>query len=48
MLRFQPVTTEIEPLAPASEILAVANELALDIINQGGVQYLRYMASVDM
>ena len=43
-MRFQPITTELDPLVEIDEILSIINDLALDIINQGGVQYLRVMA----
>lgn len=41
---FQPVTIELDPLAPPMEILPQVNDLARDLINQGGVQYLKIMA----
>lgn len=42
--RFQSITTEFDPLADTDELLPIINDLALDIINQGGVQYLQVMA----
>ena len=42
--RFQSITTEFDPLADADELLPIINDLALDLINQGGVQYLQVMA----
>ena len=42
--RFQPITTEFDPLADTDELLPIINDLALDLINQGGVQYLQAMA----
>lgn len=42
--RFQPITTEFDPLADTDELLPIINDLALDLINQGGVQYLQVMA----
>ena len=44
IVRFQPITTELDPLVEIDEILPIINDLALDIINQGGVQYLQVMA----
>lgn len=44
IVRFQPITTEFDPLADADELVPIINDLALDIINQGGVQYLQVMA----
>ena len=42
--RFQSITTEFDPLADTDELLPIINDLALDLINQGGVQYLQVMA----
>lgn len=44
IIRFQPITTELDPLLDIDEILPTINDLALDLINQGGVQYLQVMA----
>lgn len=42
--RFQPVTTFIDPLAPIEDILPPLRALALDIVNQGGIQNLQVIA----
>lgn len=42
--RFQSITMEFDPLADTDELLPIINDLALDLINQGGVQYLQVMA----
>lgn len=42
--RFQPVSTFIDPLAPIEDILPPLRTLALDIVNQGGIQNLRIIA----
>ena len=42
--RFQPVSTELDPLSPLADILPVMNDLARDVINQGGVKFLKVMA----
>lgn len=39
--RFQPVSTYIDPLAPIEDILPPLRALALDIVNQGGIQNLQ-------
>lgn len=39
--RFQPVSTFIDPLAPIEDILPPLRALALDIVNQGGIQNLQ-------
>lgn len=44
IIRFQPITTDLDPLLDIDEILPTINDLALDLINQGGVQYLQVMA----
>lgn len=44
IIRFQPITTELDPLSDIDEILPTINDLALDLINQGGVQYLQVMS----
>lgn len=43
IVRFQPVTTEIDPLGFPTEMLPHVNDLARDLINQGGVQCLEVM-----
>lgn len=42
--RFQPVSTFIDPLAPIEDILPQLRTLALDIVNQGGIQNLQIIA----
>lgn len=42
--RFQPVSTFIDPLAPIEDILPPLRTLALDIVNQGGIQNLQVIA----
>lgn len=42
--RFQPVSTFIDPLAPIEDILPPLRTLALDIVNQGGIQNLQIIA----
>lgn len=42
--RFQPVSTYIDPLAPIEDILPPLRTLALDIVNQGGIQNLQVIA----
>ena len=42
--RFQPVPTFIDPLAPIEDILPPLCTLALDIVNQGGIQNLQVIA----
>lgn len=42
--RFQPVSTFIDPLAPIEDILPPLRALALDIVNQGGIQNLQVIA----
>lgn len=48
IVRFQPITTEFDPLAAIEELLPIINDLARDLINQGGVQYLRVLAEPDV
>ena len=43
-MRFQPITTELDPLEEIDEILPIINDLARDLINQSGLQNLRVMA----
>lgn len=42
--RFQPVSTFVDPLAPIEDILPPLRALALDIVNQGGIQNLQIIA----
>ena len=42
--RFQPVSTFIDPLAPIEDVLPSLRALALDIVNQGGIQNLQVIA----
>lgn len=42
--RFQPVSTFIDPLAPIEDILSPLRILALDMVNQGGIQNLQIIA----
>ncbi|WP_314604816.1 ATP-binding protein [Rothia mucilaginosa] len=42
--RFQPVSTFIDPLVPIEDILPPLCTLALDIVNQGGIQNLQVIA----
>lgn len=42
--RFQPVSTFIDPLAPIEDVLPPLRTLALDIVNQGGIQSLQVIA----
>ena len=44
IVRFQPITMELDPLLTIDEVLPIIGDLALDLINQGGVQYLQVMA----
>lgn len=39
--RFQPVSTFVDPLAPIEDVLPSLRALALDIVNQGGIQNLQ-------
>lgn len=41
---FQPVTTDLDPLGSLESLLPVVNDLARDVINQGGVKHLKVMA----
>lgn len=42
--RFQPVSTFVDPLAPIEDVLPPLRTLALDIVNQGGIQNLQVIA----
>lgn len=44
IVRFQPVTTVLDPLGDVHEMMPIVNDLARDLINQGGVQHLKVMA----
>jgi divergent AAA domain protein len=39
IVRFQPITLELDPLLDIDELLPIINELARDLISQGGVEY---------
>lgn len=39
IVRFQPITLELDPLSNIDELLPIINELARDLISQGGVEY---------
>lgn len=41
---FEPVTLDLDPLEPVEAMLPVLNDLARDVINQGGVKHLKVMA----
>lgn len=41
---FQFVTTDLDPLASPDGLLPAVNDLARDVINQGGVKHLKVMA----
>lgn len=41
---FHPVTADLDPLESIEALLPVVNDLALDVINQGGVKYLKVLA----
>lgn len=41
---FEPVTIELDPLSPPLEMLPQVNDLARDLINQGGVKDLKIIA----
>lgn len=38
IVRFQPITVELDPLAETEELLLVINDLARDLVSQGGVE----------
>lgn len=40
---FQPVIAVIDPVAPLDEVIRVAIDVVRDIINQGGIKYLKVM-----
>lgn len=44
---FQPVTTDLHPLEAMEVLLPGVNDLARDVINQGGIKYLKVMAEPD-
>ena len=41
---FQMVSTDLDPLAPVETVMPVANDFARDVINHGGVKFLKVMA----
>lgn len=43
IISFQPLTVELDPTLSFDELLPIVNDLARDIINQGGIQYLKVM-----
>lgn len=43
--RFRPIKVDFDPLSQRADVLAVAREVCLDVINQGGVQYLKTLKS---
>lgn len=45
--RFQPVTADLDPLDSVEVLLPAVNDLARDVINQGGVKHLKVMAEPD-
>ncbi|WP_454929289.1 AlbA family DNA-binding domain-containing protein [Actinomyces sp.] len=40
IMRFQPITIELDPLVEIEELLPVINDLARDLVSQGGVEHL--------
>ncbi len=40
IMRFQPITIELDPLVEIEELLPLINDLARDLVSQGGVEYL--------
>ena len=44
---FQPVTSDLDPLASMGVLLPAVNDLARDVINQGGIKHLKVMAEPD-
>ncbi|ACR17095.1 ATP-binding protein [Corynebacterium kroppenstedtii] len=48
IVKFQPVTTVLDPLGDVHEMMPIVNDLARDLINQGGVQHLKVMAEPDV
>ena len=40
IVRFQPITIELDPLSMIDEILPIINDLVWDLVSQGGVEYL--------
>ena len=39
IVRFQPITIELDPLVEIEELLPVIGDLARDLVSQGGVDY---------
>lgn len=44
---FQSVTTDLDPLESIEVLLPAVNDLARDVINQGGIKHLKVMAEPD-
>lgn len=44
---FQPITADLDPLESLEVLLPAANDLARDVINQGGIKHLKVMAEPD-
>lgn len=44
---FQPVTTDLDPLESIEVLLPGVNDLARDVINQGGIKHLKVMTEPD-
>ena len=44
IVRFQPITIELDPLSMIDEILPIINDLVWDLVSQGGVEYLSVIA----
>ena len=40
IVRFQPITIELDPLSMIDEILPIINDLVWDLVSHGGVEYL--------
>lgn len=40
IMRFQPITIELDPLVEIEELLPLINDLARDLVSQGGVEHL--------
>ena len=47
IVRFRPVTADIDPLSDWASYLAALREIAMDLVNQGGVQNLRVLHEPD-
>ena len=44
ILEPQPVTIELDPLAPPLDLVPQVSDLALDLINQAGIEHLKIIA----